>query len=229
MRKLIKNGILAPIESALKPYLTDQSWSGQGRVFVISMQRTGATSTGKILTKLGFPTAGWAECARNDWPEKFYRSDFETIFQSQDFQRYQAFEYWPWFAPAMYRAVFFRYPDSRFILLERDPQDWFKSLVSHSKGRTLGLTDRHCEFYHREADLFARIDAGEAVAKKTACHWMVGKTTIPSNMRFIIARRGISLISTVPKGFSQHGLRTRISGTGWRPSWACLRRSMIST
>lgn len=165
MKERLKK-ILLPAYHRLKPYIQSQDWTGQDRIFVVSMQRTGTTSTGKFLEKNGFPTAGWFESTNNDWAEKFYFGELDAIFNSRDFQRCQAFEDWPWFNPILYRSAFKRFPNSKFILFERDPKSWFQSMVGHSNGRTLGITYRHCEFFRREEDYFDQQDQGIEIAEQ---------------------------------------------------------------
>lgn len=41
----------------------------------------------------------------------------------------------------------------KFILLTRDSDAWFKSMINHSSGYTLGFTDIHAKIYRREDDL----------------------------------------------------------------------------
>lgn len=154
---------LRPHYRKVKPYVRKLRWIGKARVFVISIQRTGTTSTGRFLNQVGYPTAGWQESSRNNWGGCSINGDYDRIFNSLDFRLNQAFEDGPWFNPHMYRMVFHRFPGSKFILFERDPENWFRSMLSHSNRKTLGVTHRHCEMYRREKEYYEKIDSGESI------------------------------------------------------------------
>ena len=81
------------------------------------------------------------------------RGDHEGIFQSPEFQRAEILEDDPWWCPGYYQLLATRFPDARFILLTRDPDDWFDSLCHHSGGVNPGWSDIHARIYDREADL----------------------------------------------------------------------------
>jgi len=156
-------GLLRPHYHNVKSHIKKLRSTGATRVFVISIQRTGTTSTGHFLRQVGYPTAGWKESHRNDWGGRFFNGDYEKIFKSLDFRINRAFEDGPWFNPYIYRLVFHRFPGSRFILFERDPEKWFQSMLSHSNKRTLGITHRHCEMYRRESEYYEKLDNGDEV------------------------------------------------------------------
>jgi hypothetical protein len=122
------------------------------KIFVISIQRTGTTSTGFFFKQHGFEVAGWFESDRNGWPELACRRAFDEIFQSEDFKTHAVFEDAPWFFPGLYRRLYERIPDSKFVHFTRNSDDWFKSMVSHSGGWTLGDVERHCMIWGRDDD-----------------------------------------------------------------------------
>lgn len=124
------------------------------RVFCLSMQRTGTTSVGKFFRDFGFQWAGWPADQENDWSGSWYEGDFEKIFSSPAFIRANAFEDSPWFLPDFYKVLFFRFPNSKFILFTRDPDAWFQSMLNHSHGNVLGRTRIHCKLYRRELEYF---------------------------------------------------------------------------
>lgn len=128
------------------------------RVFCLSMQRSGTTSVGDWLEAHGFLRAGWPLASRLGWTRAWLRGDYEAIFSSQEFQRHRAFEDSPWWYPGFHRILADRFPDAKFILLTRDPDEWFESLCHHSGGMNPGNTDVHARNYGREADLRALLD-----------------------------------------------------------------------
>lgn len=130
------------------------------RVFCVSMQRTGTTSVGKFFRDFGFRWAGWTTDERNDWSGAWYEGDYEKIFSSIDFKTASAFEDSPWFMPGFYRVLFNRFPGAKFILLTRDPDDWFQSMVRHSGGNVVGRSRIHCKIYRREQEYFDLVRSG---------------------------------------------------------------------
>ena len=122
------------------------------KVFCLSMQRTGTTSVGKFLREFGYRCVGWSISEKNDWSGAWYNGDYESIFSSIDFRLANAYEDNPWWYPGFYGLLYRQFPGSKFILLERDPDTWFKSMVKHSRGNTLGRTKIHCKVYNRETE-----------------------------------------------------------------------------
>lgn len=130
------------------------------RVFCLSMQRTGTTSVGKFFRDFGYAWAGWPADERNDWSAAWYRGDFEAILSSADFRAANAFEDSPWFVPDFYKVLFHRFPRARFVLLTRDPDAWFGSMLRHSGGNVIGRTSIHCKVYRRELEYLELVQAG---------------------------------------------------------------------
>ncbi len=134
------------------------------KVFCISFQRTGTTSVGKFLKDAGYTVADWSVSNRNGWGRKWVNGQFDAIFDSDDFKRHQGFEDGPWFCPEFYRVLYHRFPRSKFILLERDAEAWFASMLSHSGGRSLGVTAVHAKIYRREAEYLDQLEQAKSPA-----------------------------------------------------------------
>jgi len=126
------------------------------KIFCISYQRTGTTSTGRFLRDLGYRWAGWKTAETERWCESWLDGDFEAIFRSQEFQQAQAFEDAPWFFPDFFKQLYHRFPGAKFILLKRDPQKWFQSMITHSGGWGPGEPSLHAKIYRREVELIIR-------------------------------------------------------------------------
>lgn len=129
-------------------------------IFCISMQRTGTTSVGKFLRDFGYSWMGWPADQRNGWSELWLDGNYEKIFSSLDFCIANAFEDSPWFLPDFYKILYHRYPKSKFILLTRNSDDWFKSMVSHSRGNVIGKSRIHAKIYRREIEYFDLLRSG---------------------------------------------------------------------
>lgn len=159
--------VLNTVGFSMPPYLnrlralSDRlKWNGDQRIFCLSYQRTGTKSVGKFLADLGYPVASNKISARNKWGLKVCQGDFEGVFNSYDFLRHQAFEDGPWFAPDFHKVLFHRFPNSRFILFERDSSAWFQSMLSHSDGKSLGRTEVHAQIYNRMEEYLDLFDSG---------------------------------------------------------------------
>lgn len=125
---------------------------GKQKIFIISFQRTGTTSTGCFFKDHGYNVATWETSRDNEWTLDWFIGNYDRIFNSNSFQENQVFEDDPWWCLDFYRFLFHKFPKSKFILLERDPNKWFDSMKLHSKGKTLGNTHIHSKLYRREDD-----------------------------------------------------------------------------
>lgn len=123
------------------------------KVFCVSMQRSGTTSVGDWFESHGLVRAGSPTSVRLGWTRLWLEGAYESIFSSETFRQTELFEDDPWWCPQFFRLVARRYPESKFILLERDPDTWFDSLCRHSGGRNPGWSDVHARIYEREEDL----------------------------------------------------------------------------
>ena len=117
------------------------------------MQRSGTTSMGDWLQAHGFRRAGFPCSKKCDWTRLWLNGNFEQIFQTIEFQESDVFEDDPWWCPEFYKFLAHRFPSAKFILIDRDADEWFCSLCAHSQGRNPGWTDIHAKIYRREDDL----------------------------------------------------------------------------
>ena len=126
----------------------------RNKIFCISFQRTGTTSVGEFFEEYGYKRAGWSETHRNDWNLQYFKGDYNAIFDSKDFKQNTVFEDGPWSLEDFYKVLYHQFPKSKFVLFTRDPDKWFDSMMSHSNGKTLGNTFRHCYLYGRETEFY---------------------------------------------------------------------------
>ena len=140
------------------------------KIFCISFQRTGTTSVGEFFRIFGYASRGWPECEKNDWSQLWYDGDYESIFSSKDFLSGQVFEDSPWWHPEFYKVLFHRFPDSKFILLMRDPNKWFASMLSHSSGKIIGNDKRHCKIYRRELEFYSLLESNSIACPSESRH-----------------------------------------------------------
>lgn len=157
MSKSIKNKLSIRQKKAIKRWLNKPFVIGRKKVFCISMQRTGTTSVGTFLNDHGIRTAGHSESVYYNWGYNWKIGNYDAIFKSTGFKAFQGYQDGPWWAPDFYKILYHRFPESKFILLTRDSEDWFDSMIRHSDGKTLGNTYLHCKIYQRMDDYFQLI------------------------------------------------------------------------
>jgi hypothetical protein len=130
-------------------------------VFCIGIQRTGTTSFGDFCQEtLRLKRRGYEMSSLNDWTRHWMNGDYERIFASADFRTGEVFEDDPWWCPQFYEVLAARFPQAKFVLITRDQDKWFKSLTTHSGGRSLGDTDIHARVYKREREFEALKSSG---------------------------------------------------------------------
>jgi hypothetical protein len=125
----------------------------RGKIFCVSMQRSGTTSVGDWLESHGLTRAGSPTSVRLEWSRRWFHGDYEAIFASPAFKDAEILEDDPWWCPGFFQVLAERFPDAKFVLLERDPDAWFDSMCCHSRGRNPGWTDLHARIYGRVQDL----------------------------------------------------------------------------
>ena len=113
------------------------------KIFCISFQRTGTTSVGNFFKEHGFNVQGYKKEISRKWSFLYYQGDYEAIFEDIDFKKNQVFEDNPWWLGDFYKYLYHRFPRAKFLLLTRDPDKWFDSMLNHSKRKTLGNTFLH--------------------------------------------------------------------------------------
>ena len=119
------------------------------KIFCISFQRTGTTSTGRFFNNAGYKVATWTISYHNQWTNKWFEGNYDAIINSDTFKNNEVFEDDPWWCCDFYKYIYHKIPNSQFLLFERDPNKWFDSMRSHSNGRTPGNSYIHCYIYNR--------------------------------------------------------------------------------
>ncbi len=118
------------------------------KVFGIGLNKTGTTTLGQCLRKLGY---NHQSCNRRLF-EQCRQGDFSALYRIVG--KFDSFEDWPY--PAYYKLLDITFPGSKFILTTRVSADkWFNSLKKHS----LRTPPKHCrelaygiEYPHQNKD-----------------------------------------------------------------------------
>lgn len=117
MEKLKRN-IKRKIQTIVKPS-KNRTYNN---VFCVGWLKTGTTSCGRALQEFGFKHKGWDPKVR-DW---YKEGKIEKIIAHARY--FESFDDLPWNYYDMIPVLDLAFPNSRYILLERDEESWFDSL-----------------------------------------------------------------------------------------------------
>lgn len=107
------------------------------KILCVGFHKTGTTSFGTAMQQLGYRWQGW----NTENSLLYHAGQVEKLLRLTD--EYDCLEDLPW--PLLYREVFDRHPDTKFVLTARKNMDvWFDSLA------------RHCDRYPPAASDFRR-------------------------------------------------------------------------
>lgn len=136
------------------------------KIFYVGMQRCGTKSFGELFRQNGFRVCSWADIERLELPRLVIEGKWLDILQSGIFEQFDVFEDGPFQNPEFSLFLSNYVPNSKFVYFHRPADDWYKSMVTHSHGRTLGNAGRHCYKYDRLDELrFIREQAGVEMEK----------------------------------------------------------------
>jgi len=110
------------------------------RVFGVGMNKTGTTTLGECLRRLGYRHASFDAALLDRWAA----GDVEALIERA--RTLEAVEDWPW--PLAFRELDRSFPGSRFVLtVRRSPDVWLESLLKHAE-RTGPTRARELVFGH---------------------------------------------------------------------------------
>lgn len=95
----------------------------EGKVFCLGWHKTGTTTLGSALIRLGYKVVG----ARLDTVEDLQAGRIENVLDLA--KGFDAFQDVPW--AALYRELDIAFPGSKFIFVEREEDKWLKSATRH--------------------------------------------------------------------------------------------------
>lgn len=117
------------------------------KVFVITMQRSGTTSAGRLLEDCGYAVASNVIARRANWINNWVDGEYASIVRSWSFNLHSGFQDSIFWTPDFYKYLAVEFPTARFVLLTRPSEDWFKSMLSHSDGMNPGDPYIHAVIY----------------------------------------------------------------------------------
>lgn len=93
------------------------------KVFGLGFHKTGTSTLASALDKLGYKVCG----QQNNLAQNFVNNDIKVFIELA--KDYDAFEDDPWHQ--LYKEMDKAFPNSKFILTDRDVNDWYKSCLNH--------------------------------------------------------------------------------------------------
>lgn len=93
------------------------------KVFCVGLQKTGTTSLQYALSLMGYRVAGTLDA--NPYPNP----DALLTYAYSLLPRFDAFADNPW--PLYFREFDAMFPDAKFIMTNRDPDEWYSSVCKH--------------------------------------------------------------------------------------------------
>ena len=100
-------------------------WSPKRKVFEIGIKKTGTSSFGAALREMGYRVAKWDPVLYDNWIKTGDCTDI--LNQCKDFD---GFEDGPWH-DIDHSLIYDQNPDALYVILDRDDDDWLKSLEKH--------------------------------------------------------------------------------------------------
>ena len=119
------------------------------KYFYAGMQRSGTKSFGDFFRKNNYRVFSWKQVEDYGVSERWFYGKWVELLDSGIFEEFDVFEDGPFFDPNFVAFLSNNIKDSSFVYFERPSEDWYKSMVTHSNGLSLGDLKRHAYIYDR--------------------------------------------------------------------------------
>lgn len=117
------------------------------------MQRCGTKSFGHFFRQNGLKVFSWEESEKFNLGNLYFDGKLNEIFKLGIFEAYDVFEDYPFYDPYFSKILANYIPQSKFVYFYRNEDDWYKSMINHTTGLTLGDLEKHCYLYDRLEEL----------------------------------------------------------------------------
>ena len=121
------------------------------KIFCIGSCKTGTTSIARALQKFESNHCAGRKNFTNKWLPLILENKYEGLFLVID--KYDSFDDLPFAHGEFYKVLYEKYPSAKFILTERDPEDWYCSTLNeiNSKGDSVGFRKHVSSSYGGDA------------------------------------------------------------------------------
>lgn len=113
------------------------------KIFCIGYMKSGTSSFGLAMRKLGFDHSGFNAKIYREYQKGNYKKVYAYI------NKFDSFDDLPWMETSFISILDDKYPDSKFIYLERDEKEWKSSFKRWSEKLTdkkIDLEEWHSKF-----------------------------------------------------------------------------------
>ncbi len=130
-----------------------RSFKNYNKVFCVGWQKTGTTSFGDGMRRLGFKHCSWD---RDVWREWYEKGNIAKVFRYA--KHFESFDDLPWNKIEILEQLDKEFPGSKFVLLERDSESWFKSFQKQliKKGHIPSTDKASCIKKYEEHNEYVR-------------------------------------------------------------------------
>jgi hypothetical protein len=121
------------------------------KIFGVGYIKTGTTTLGVALKQLGYNHCGGGWRVGNKMVDPYISGERQPMIDL--INKHDSFEDYPFCAPGMPAWLDKQFPNSKFILTEREPESWFKSLSNYLFPERLGAPVSVLKVSQRTGDL----------------------------------------------------------------------------
>tara|TARA_B100000674_G_scaffold471193_1_gene459764 strand:+ start:989 stop:1804 length:816 start_codon:yes stop_codon:yes gene_type:complete len=129
----VNNPLIQQLRKNLRPYAKAKLWN---KCFGIGQHKTGTTSLNKIFQLLGYDCAPQQEIEIATTKQVMHGNYVELFRQVE---KYDFFQDSPFAQGLCWVALDAKFPGSKFIYTDRDPDSWFASLFNFHNKRTKNI------------------------------------------------------------------------------------------
>lgn len=135
------------MDEGIRHYFWVKGQVSMEKIVYVGKQRCGTTSFGDFFEANGFKRFGWRQIEKSGLSELHYQMRWGEILELGLLNDYQVFEDGPFQDPRFALFLYRNLGGVRIAYLRRPPEDWFTSMLKHSRGYTLGDLEKHCFSY----------------------------------------------------------------------------------
>lgn len=123
------------------------------KILYVGLQRCGTKTFSRFFARNGYRSFTWVHTAQTNLQEMVQQGKWVEVLNSGIFNQFDVFDDYPFYLPEFARFLVNYIPNSKVVFMTRPADDWFKSMLVHSKGLTLGELEEHCYRYNRLGEL----------------------------------------------------------------------------
>jgi hypothetical protein len=124
--------VISAFSLTISPSSSPSTAGPRPKVFIIGLSKTGTTSLGDALNRLGYARSGWEDIRSRYLFHSYTHGNVAPLVRHA--ARFDVLEDIPW--SIAYREMAEAFPDAKFVLsLRQDEEKWLGSIDAHTKRR----------------------------------------------------------------------------------------------